>query len=191
MINFQALRDMRAKAFQDISKQTYLQIINALRDKPGIKINDTRIIEVDAWNSWPSTVGSYTGINNLLYYKDVPLSLSIDAGMRDVKLSFPELAHRKFVIRTQYEAYYAPEFGSYYSKRLRDKEVIEAFTVSCFQNTDDLYALLEPAYKKYQSILSLSKRTDAEWETIRQTKLKAIEAYNTKEKAASMAKKGE
>ena len=163
---------------KELSRSAYMAVINDLRMMPDIRIDDAIILQRNEQDNWPEP-SQYHQVSQIIYYKDIPLSLSFDnAFIGGVTLHFPSVHLKKMTTRQQYET--IPGGGYYYKYAVRTKTNYATHKAYSHANTAHLYEDVVEQYKKYQVNLEKSKMTDTEWLAAVEKKQKTLDVKNTK-----------
>ena len=163
MIVFNDMADIQIQAIRMINRGVIVSILNELRHKPGVIINDERIMELDrgtltlapqggpyAPQMWPLRLyAKEIQVAGLLQYPEgVPLNISVWVNMRGVSLRFPVL-RRKATYPSLIYGPSAPKVATKYEQIWTENEVNTQ--IDCVGDTDILYNKLVQGYKRYQS----------------------------------------
>lgn len=176
----------------EATRNLFTTIINDLRGRPGITVNDQTIELLNRENKWPGELNQYNQITGVLSYLDAPLVLSSEVGMYTIKLNFPPITEKKLGKRSQYtsipsEPAKGLRNGSYYyalTQRVRSTTTY-VYASSC-TSTDDLYNQVVETYKKWQVKQAKNTRTDAEWKAWEDKAQKALDVKNAKLRAEAI-----
>lgn len=180
MIRYETLRLTRRAQLIQLNRDTYLTIINDLRGRADIRIDDGSIADRDLTNNWFESLSDYNMIPNIIHYKEVPLTLS-SAPYIGATLTFPPVRERKLTTHQRYESIVSPRkvHASYYKLVLNEPYTSHSIVkATSGVDTDELYTKVVECHKKYAAKLAKATMSDEAWATERARRLKVLDAKN-------------
>jgi hypothetical protein len=183
------------KFYGDLQKEAvravHIEVLNQLRSKPDIKINEDKLRQLTDEKRWSAIFGTYNTYVDLLSYKDVPLDVKISPYNYELLVRFPEIRTHSVKAIHRYEYYRDEKLGyyqqgeSYSTTVYRVSHINKQIKAISRKDTDDLYNNIVEAYGRYDKSKAKGKTLEAATEAAK-LKNEQVAPKNAANRAAAV-----